>query len=69
MRTARSHGFPAPDVIDVRHDGLALERIDGPTLHKRASAANGDLTRIARELADLHPPTCDQAPSIGHGAR
>jgi tRNA A-37 threonylcarbamoyl transferase component Bud32 len=35
MRTARSHGFPAPDVIDVRHDGLVLERIDGPTLHER----------------------------------
>jgi hypothetical protein len=28
----RRHGFPAPPVVEVRSDGMVLERIDGPTM-------------------------------------
>jgi hypothetical protein len=32
MRHARAHGYPVPDVVEIRPDGLVLERIEGPTM-------------------------------------
>jgi aminoglycoside phosphotransferase (APT) family kinase protein len=32
MRHVRGHGYPVPQVVAVRADGLVLERVDGPTM-------------------------------------
>jgi Ser/Thr protein kinase RdoA (MazF antagonist) len=32
MRYARARGYPVPEVVAVRRDGLVLERIEGPTM-------------------------------------
>ncbi len=32
MAHARAHGFPVPEVLEVRDDALVLERIDGPSM-------------------------------------
>ena len=34
MGLAAEHGLRVPRVEQVRHDGLVLERIDGPTMAK-----------------------------------
>jgi tRNA A-37 threonylcarbamoyl transferase component Bud32 len=55
MRLARSHGFPAPQVHEIRSDGLVLERVDGPTMHAAlTSTPCGDLRAAATELLRLH---------------
>lgn len=54
MRLAAEHGIRVPRVVDVRTDGLVLERIDGVTMAQAlASHATGDLQQAAT-LADLH---------------
>ncbi len=54
MALAGYHGYPVPRVVEIRTDGLVLERIEGPTMA-------GDLLRRPwtaaahmRTLAELH---------------
>jgi hypothetical protein len=41
MEHARPHGFPVPEVFEVRADGLVMEKIEGPT-----GAASAGLGRL-----------------------
>jgi tRNA A-37 threonylcarbamoyl transferase component Bud32 len=54
MVHARSHGFPAPRVLERRADGLVLERIDGPTMAQDLSIAPWRLRQHVRTIARLH---------------
>jgi tRNA A-37 threonylcarbamoyl transferase component Bud32 len=74
MRHARLHGFPVPDVLEIRPDGLVLERIEGPTLRdltgrqpSGASAHAALLARLHRRLHEIDAP--EGLPSVGEGGR
>jgi aminoglycoside phosphotransferase (APT) family kinase protein len=54
MALARRHGFPVPRVLEVRQDGLVLERIDGPTMSRAILRRPWLARRHAAALADLH---------------
>jgi aminoglycoside phosphotransferase (APT) family kinase protein len=74
MRHARSRGYPVPQVLDVRGDGLVLERIDGPTmsavLRKRPWTLPRDASHLARLHEELHRiPAPPQLPEVGRGDR
>lgn len=63
MRYARERGFPVPEVLEVRPDGLVLERVVGPTLAAdlvrhpwRANSHAGMLAGLHRRLHRLVPP-------------
>ncbi len=69
MRYAWEWGFPVPRILEVRPEGLVLERISGPTM-------GADLVRHpwragahARTLADLHHRLHRLAPPPGVPAR
>jgi hypothetical protein len=47
MALARGHGYPVPEVREVRGDGLVLERVDGPTMM-------ADCRRRPWRLPDTH---------------
>jgi thiamine kinase-like enzyme len=54
MEHARRHGYPVPEVYDVREDGLVLERIEGPTMQEDFERRPWRLGRHMRLLAGLH---------------
>jgi aminoglycoside phosphotransferase (APT) family kinase protein len=54
MRMARAAGYPVPEVVEVRPDGMVMERIDGPTMLDDLGAHPWRVRRHARALADLH---------------
>ena len=54
MEHARAHGFPVPRVLEVRHDSLVLERVDGPTMLAELRRRPWRMTGHARLLAQLH---------------
>jgi hypothetical protein len=54
MSHARRHGFPVPRMVDVRDDGLVLERIDGPSMLRDLRRRPWRLGLHMRALADLH---------------
>lgn len=54
MRIARAAGYPAPEVVEVRPDGMVVERVDGPTMLDDLAARPWRVLRHARTLADLH---------------
>jgi aminoglycoside phosphotransferase (APT) family kinase protein len=54
MRLARAAGYPVPEVVEVRPDGMVMERVDGPTMLEDLGAHPWRVGRHARTLADLH---------------
>ncbi len=54
MELARSHGFPAPAVHEVRADGLVMELIVGPSMGARLRRRPWLMRKSIIELADLH---------------
>lgn len=54
MEHARAHGFPVPEVFEVRDDALVLELVDGPTMAADLGRRPWRLTRHVRTLAELH---------------
>lgn len=54
MEHARTHGYPAPRVYEVRENELVLERIDGHDMSGHMIRRPWRLLETARTLADLH---------------
>lgn len=54
MEHARAHGYPVPRVLEVRADGLVLERVDGPTMLAALRRRPWTIARHAAALAALH---------------
>ena len=54
MEHAKAHGFPVPEVLEVRDDALVLELVDGPTMLADLGRRPWRLARHARSLAALH---------------
>jgi aminoglycoside phosphotransferase (APT) family kinase protein len=54
MGLVRAAGYPVPEVVEVRPDGMVMERIDGPTMLADLGAHPWRAWRHARTLADLH---------------
>ena len=56
MRYAAEHGYPVPDVHDVRANGseIIMERIDGPLMMGPMAKQPWTMPRYASLLADLH---------------
>jgi serine/threonine protein kinase len=54
MSHARRHGFPVPEVREVRDDALVLERIDGPTMTQDLVRRAWLARRHVDALVDLH---------------
>ena len=54
MRHVAAAGYPAPAVLEVRPDGLVMERIDGPTMLDDLGRRPWRLRRHALTLAELH---------------
>ena len=64
MEHARAHGFPVPEVFEVRDDGLVLELVDGPTMLADLGRRPWRLARHARTLAAC-TPACTRSRSRG----
>jgi streptomycin 6-kinase len=54
MRHARKHGFPAPQVLEVRDDSLVLEHVAGRTMLEVVVRRPWTLRRNISMLAALH---------------
>ncbi len=54
MRHAREHGYPVPEVFEVRADSLVLERIEGPTMLQAVFEEPATLAEQTRVLVQLH---------------
>jgi aminoglycoside phosphotransferase (APT) family kinase protein len=56
MEFARARGYPAPEVFQISDDGcdLVMERIDGPTMVDAGASRPWTLSRLGRQLAELH---------------
>jgi aminoglycoside phosphotransferase (APT) family kinase protein len=54
MRHALACGYPVPRVVDVRADGLVLERVDGPTMLADLRRRPLRLRGHVRTLVGLH---------------
>jgi aminoglycoside phosphotransferase (APT) family kinase protein len=54
MEHARTNGFPAPRVVEVRENALVLERIAGPTMWSELTRRPWRARRHLALLADLH---------------
>jgi streptomycin 6-kinase len=54
MRHARKHGFPAPEVLEVRDDSLVLEHVAGRTMLEVVGRRPWTLRRNIAMLAALH---------------
>ena len=54
MGYARAHGFPVPEVLDVRQDALVLELVDGPTMLADLKRRPWRMAEHAQTLAMLH---------------
>src|SRR5260221_5113878 len=69
---AREHGYPVPDVYEVRAGGteIVMERIDGPMMADEIAREPWKMARYGRDLADLHDrlhviPAPDWLPALG----
>jgi hypothetical protein len=64
MEHARAHGYPVPAVLEVRDDGLVLERVDGADDERRGrpGAPPGGARPAPRATARDPVPGCDAAP-------
>jgi tRNA A-37 threonylcarbamoyl transferase component Bud32 len=74
MRHARRQGFPVPDVLEIRPDGLVLEKIEGPTLRDLVAHHPSEVAAHAALLARLHwslheIDAPEDLPSVGRGHR
>ena len=69
MRHAAAHGFPVPEVLEVRDDALVLEFVDGPTMLAEVFADPGRLAEHAVVLARLHAKLHEipAPPELGEG--
>jgi tRNA A-37 threonylcarbamoyl transferase component Bud32 len=54
MRHAAVHGFPVPEVYEVRDDALVLELVDGPDMLDALRRRPWTYRAQMRALADLH---------------
>jgi aminoglycoside phosphotransferase (APT) family kinase protein len=54
MRHVAAHGYPVPEVLEVREDALVLELIDGPTMLQDLFRRPSGFRRHAALLAGLH---------------
>jgi aminoglycoside phosphotransferase (APT) family kinase protein len=54
MEHAHAHGLSVPRVLEVREEGLVLERVDGPTMLADLRRRPWRSIRHARILAELH---------------
>ena len=54
MALARTHGFPVPQVQEVRPDALVMDRIDGPTMARSILRRPWLASAHAATLAELH---------------
>jgi aminoglycoside phosphotransferase (APT) family kinase protein len=54
MALAAAAGIPVPRVLEVRADGLILQRIDGPTMARRLMRRPWQAAAQAAILASLH---------------
>ena len=54
MEHARRHGYPVPELFEVRPDALVLELVEGPTMAASGLAQPETMDALARTLADLH---------------
>ena len=54
MEHARRHGYPVPEVHEVRGDALVLELVDGPTMAADGRANPETWDAHAKTLAELH---------------
>lgn len=74
MTLARAAGYPVPEVLEVRPDGMVMERVDGPTMLDDLAAHPWRVGRHARTLAELHRrlhaiPAGDELPAPFRGPR
>jgi aminoglycoside phosphotransferase (APT) family kinase protein len=74
MRHARLHGYPVPEVLEIRADALVLEKVEGPTMWEAAGgqpstvrAHDALLAQLHRDLHEIHAP--DGLPAVGDGDR
>jgi aminoglycoside phosphotransferase (APT) family kinase protein len=67
MRHARARGYPVPGVLEVRPDGLVLERVEGPTMLADLRRRVWLLQRHVRTLVDLQRRlhAIDAPPGLG----
>ena len=56
MRYAADHGYPVPEIHDVRANGseIIMQRIDGPLMMEPMAKRPWTIPRYASLLADLH---------------
>jgi streptomycin 6-kinase len=54
MEHARAHGYPVPEVLEVREGSLVLERVDGVTMLAELRRKPWRMRGHARTLAQLH---------------
>lgn len=74
MRHVRHHGYPVPDVLEIRTDALVLEKIEGPTMWEVASGKPSTVRAQAGLLAQLHRDlheivALDGLTAVGEGDR
>lgn len=69
MRLVRAAGYPAPEVFEVRAEGLVMERVEGPTMLDDVAVRPWRLWRHARTLAALHARLHRIPPPAGLQAR
>jgi aminoglycoside phosphotransferase (APT) family kinase protein len=74
MQHARQHGYPVPEVLEIRAGALVLELIEGPTMREAANGAPSTvrahaalLARLHRELHEIEAP--DDLSAVGEGDR
>jgi aminoglycoside phosphotransferase (APT) family kinase protein len=54
MERALAHGYPVPQVFDVRDDALVLERVYGPSMKEEGFRRPQLMEELAQALALLH---------------
>ena len=65
MRAAAEAGVPVPEVLEVRPDGLVMERVDGPTMLAAIEARPWRFAAYARQLGELHRRILDTPAPAG----
>jgi aminoglycoside phosphotransferase (APT) family kinase protein len=73
---AREHGYPAPEIHEVRADGteIVMQRLEGPMMMDVMLRRPWLMGRYARQLADLHDrlhviPAPEWLPAVDDGDR
>jgi len=74
MRHARRHGYPVPEVLEVKADALVLERVEGQTMWETAAEPSSSVEEHAAVLARLHGElheidAPEDLPAVGEGDR